>query len=397
MLAAIDGPIAAQGNESNSRMVKLSTVFSRRMRRIGSIAAVAAIVLPVLCLWPQSASAQRAALVGVDEVRDERVSQTYPVIGRMVARQAGVIAARVGGPVAEVRVAVGDTVERGAVLAVLVRDRLRWLRERRAADVAERRADVLARQAQITMKSQELERLERLRQTRSAAFRQAVYDDTRIEADMLSSQAGEAQARLKQAEADLSLAELDLRDAEIRAPFAGVVTVKHIDAGAYLSVGAPVITLVNDRDLEIEADVPADRVASLQPGVEVTVSIGGRDERTVVRASIPQENPLTRTRAVRLTPQFKASDIDYAVNQSATVHVPVSVGRKVVSVHKDAILNRQGNNMVFVVEEGAAKPRPIVIGEAVGGRFIVVDGLKPGETVVVRGNERLFPGQPVTF
>lgn len=344
-----------------------------------------------------SALAQRAALVSVDEVLDEQVSQTYPVIGRMLARQAGVVAARVSGPVAEMRVNVGDHVKRGDVMAVLVRDRLRWMRERKAADVAERRADVLARQAQTTMKTQELARLERLRKSRSAAFREAVYDDARIEADMLSSQAAEAQARLQQAEADLNLADIDLREAEIRAPFAGVVTVKHIDAGAYVGIGAPVVTLVNDNDLEIEADVPVDRVHVLTPGVVVKVTVGGQEQRAIVRASVPQENPLTRTRAVRLTPEFEIAPGSLAVNQSAVVHVPVTTGRKVVSVHKDAILNRQGDNMVFVVEDGAANARPVVIGEAVGGRFIVVEGLKAGEKVVVRGNERLFPGQPVTF
>jgi RND family efflux transporter MFP subunit len=362
-------------------------------RQFPSIALLAA----ALALAAVDAGAQQAALVGVDEVRSEQVSQTYPVIGRLVARNAGIISARVRGPVDEVRVEVGDAVEKNDVLAVLVRDRLRWELERKAADVAERRADLAARQSQVEIKSQELERLDRLRKSRSAAFRQAVYDDARIESDMLASQASEATARLKQATADLKLAELDLRDAEIRAPFAGVVTVKHIDAGAYVSVGAPVVTLVNDRDLEIEADVPADRISGLAPDGDVVVMVNGQPEHAVVRAIVPQENPLTRTRAVRLTPKFDINRGGLAVNQSVTVRVPITDARKVVSVHKDAILNRQGGNMVFVVEDGAAKPRQVVIGEAVGGRFIVVDGLKPGEKVVVRGNERLFPGQPVTF
>ncbi|MFQ5626432.1 MAG: hypothetical protein ACE5FM_07260, partial [Methyloligellaceae bacterium] len=49
-------------------------------------------------------------------------------------------------------------------------------------------------------------------------------------------------------------------------------------------------------------------------------------------------------------------------------------------------------DMVFVVSGGTAQPRPIRVGEAVGGRFEVVSGLKQGETVVIRGNERLQPG-----
>ena len=86
-----------------------------------------------------------------------------------------------------------------------------------------------------------------------------------------------------------------------------------------------------------------------------------------------------------------------AGNQSVTISVPISGDQKVLSVHKDAVLNRRGNDMVFVVVDGAAHPRNIAIGDAVGGRFVIRNGLKLGDVVVVRGNERLFPGQPVKF
>jgi len=62
---------------------------------------------------------------------------------------------------------------------------------------------------------------------------------------------------------------------------------------------------------------------------------------------------------------------------------------------KDAILQRSGDALVFVVTDGTAEARRVVIGEAVGPRFEVLQGLAAGDLVVVRGNERLRNGAPV--
>jgi len=155
--------------------------------------------------------------------------------------------------------------------------------------------------------------------------------------------------------------------------------------------------LIDDNALEVEAEVPAKRIAGLLPGVGVTVRINGQSVAAKVRAVVPQENPLTRTRVVRFSADMAALRGHLAGNQSVTVAIPISAGQKVISVHKDAVLKRRGNDIVFVIENGAAQPRNIAIGDAVGGRFMVRNGLKAGDVVVIRGNERLFPGQPVRF
>ena len=72
------------------------------------MAAMLALTLPLALPGTPGALAQQAAAVGVDEVRMEPLSQTVPVIGRLVARQSGIVAARIGGPVADMRVSVGD-------------------------------------------------------------------------------------------------------------------------------------------------------------------------------------------------------------------------------------------------------------------------------------------------
>jgi multidrug efflux pump subunit AcrA (membrane-fusion protein) len=76
--------------------------------------------------------------------------------------------------------------------------------------------------------------------------------------------------------------------------------------------------------------------------------------------------------------------------------LPLGVPRQIVTVHKDAVLKRQGISLVYVVsEDNTAQIRPVELGDATAARFEVLSGLAPGETVVVRGNERLRPGQSI--
>ena len=352
---------------------------------------VVAIAAP---LFAAPASAQQEALVGVDAVRSGPLKQTVPVLGRLVARRAGVVAARVQGPVDEIRVDVGDRVEKNSIIAVLDRDRVTSQRDLRTAEVTEAKAVLATARAEVKLKRQELARVEGLR--KSPAFSKGIYEDKQQEVIMQEGELAKAAADLASAQAQLRLAEIALRDAEIRAPYAGVVTRRHTEVGAHVDVGDSVVSLVDDLSLEIEADVPAQRIGGLTPGAPVTFELGGVVREATVRAAIPEENPLTRTRTVRFVPDLREVT-DLAANRSVTVHVPASKPRSVVTVHKDAVLSRKGRREVVVVVDGTAEIRPVNLGEATGNRFEVIDGLVVGDLVVVRGNERLRSGQKVRY
>ena len=340
------------------------------------------------------AAAQEPALVGVDAVREEPYTQTVQVIGRLVSRRAGVVAARTRGPVGEMRVDVGDRVEQGDIVAVLVTDRPGSEKDLRAAEVAAAQASLATAGAEVSLKRQELARLEGLR--KSPAFSKGSFEDKRQEVVIAESRLAEARAALVSARAQLRLAEINLGDAEIRAPYAGVVTQRHTEVGSHVDIGDSVVSLVDDHNLEVEADVPAERIGGLVPGTEVAIALGDRQIGAKVRAVVPEENPLTRTRTVRFAPEF--GDIrDLAANQSVTVQLPAGAARNVVTVHKDAILNRKGRTMAVIADDDTAEIRVVRLGAAVGNRFEVLDALKPGDVVVVRGNERLQPGQKIRY
>ena len=346
----------------------------------------------LLGLASSPAAAQQAALVGVDPVREEAFKQTVQVIGRLVSRRAGVVAARSRGPVGEMRVDVGDRVEQGDIIAVLVSDRPSSEKDLRAAEVASAEASLAAARAELGLRRQELKRIQGLR--KSPAFSKGNFEDKRQEVVMTESEVVVAEAALARAKAQLRLADISLDDADIRAPYNGVVTQRHTEVGAHLDIGESVVSLIDDRHLEVEADVPSERVAGLTAGTPVNVDLAEGRVAATVRAVVPEENPQTRTRTVRFAPEF-GELADLAANQSVTLHLPAGASRTVVTVHKDAILNRKGRTTAVVVADDTAEIRPVRLGAAVGNRFEVLDALEPGDVVVVRGNERLRPGQKV--
>jgi RND family efflux transporter MFP subunit len=362
-----------------------------------AIAPIAA-ALVLLALSPDAGFAQgKPTVVHVDTVVSEPLRQTTPVLGRFVARQSGDVAAFVGGPVSEVLVEVGDRVRKGDRLVRQDAEFAIGTRDLRAAEVREKAAALEKARAQLRLVSLELNRLQRLK--KSPAFSQARFEDKRAEVLRYRSGVAEAEAAVARARANEALAELALSRTVIVAPFNGVVVYRHTMAGAYVSPGAPVVTLVNDEDMEIEADIPADRLPGLTAGRMVGVRLdNGVEFKATVRAVIPTENALTRTRPVRFTPEgANGASRGLATDQSVTVLLPVGEERQIVTVHKDAVIVKGGKSLVFLVAEGKAMRRQVRLGEASGVRFEVLSGLVAGDVVVVRGNERLRPGQAVTY
>jgi hypothetical protein len=137
-------------------------------------------------------------------------------------------------------------------------------------------------------------------------------------------------------------------------------------------------------------------LAGLAPGAALDVQLDDQTDHTaVVRAIVPQENPTTRTRTVRLTPVFGQTTKALATNQSVKVLIPSGAAEKVLTVHKDAVLLRNGSTAVYVLKDGKVEERIVVLGPAVRDRLVVKSGLAAEEQVIVRGNEQLRPGQTV--
>ena len=350
----------------------------------------------ITCLVSFTTYAQRAALVSVDEVVEQQFTKTVPVLGRLVVKQSGTVASQISGSVSEILIAVGDKVTKGQLLATI--DPSLLLLQKQLADsrLIESKARVKTAYAQWQLTEQELNRLEGLKDT--AAISQATYDNARQQHNIASSRVDEAQAAIHASEANLKLAELQLSYTSIHAPFNGTVVKKLTEVGSFLQRGQSVAQLISDDSLELEADVPASQLSGLSSSTPVIATLdNGASLSAQVRAVIPEENPRTRTRRVRFSIEFDDATGPLASDQSVSVHIPAGENKMVLTVHKDAVIRKGTQQIVYVIEDNTARLTPIQTGQSIDNRLEVIQGLQQGNQVVTRGNERLTPDQAVTI
>ncbi|MEM8877904.1 MAG: efflux RND transporter periplasmic adaptor subunit [Pseudomonadota bacterium] len=381
-----------------------ATVTDTERRSVGffaiavvhSIAVLAVGLGLIFAIGNQARAQEGPAAVGVGLAKVVSLSETAPILGQLVAPTRSTLAARVVGVVADVPVKIGDVVSEGDLLVMIDRERLEIVRNAARASREQAQASVTTARANFDLARQAFERLEQLRG--SAAFSRGQFDDAARRVDVARSAIAEADARLAAAEAALSEADYNLRHTQVRAPVSGTVIDRQAQVGQYLTIGAPVITVLDNSELEIEANVPATLVGGLERGIQVRVTFaGGTDRTAALRAVIPDESVSTRTRPVRFTPQLNGMDSPLAAGQSVTVHIPIGVARDVLTVPKDALVQGPQGWIVYVADGESAERRPVTLGSAIEDRLEITSGLSAGDIVVTRGNERLRPGQPISY
>ncbi|MEL6481273.1 MAG: efflux RND transporter periplasmic adaptor subunit [Pseudomonadota bacterium] len=356
---------------------------------------VPALALGAAVLAALPAQAQRGpAGVVVAPVVEREIADTSPVIARLVGTVESLVAARVPGVVNEVGFETGARVERGEVMARLDDElfQIQYANAQAALEAAE--AFVAVAEARSRLAEQTLERAAGLKG--SVAFSRGSFEDLQQQAEETRSEITRAQAQVGVARAALARAAYDLEHAVITAPFAGVVVERTAQPGQYIDLGESVARLLDVTRLEIEADIPVDLVAGVIPGRELEALFdGGYTATAQVRTLLPVETTSTRTRAVRLSVEGALPASATATGRAVTLRVPISAPRTAPVLPKDALVQKGGGWMVFVADGGAASPRDVGLGQSAGEFIEVISGVSTGEHVVVRGNERLRPGQAI--
>ncbi|MEO0428093.1 MAG: efflux RND transporter periplasmic adaptor subunit [Pseudomonadota bacterium] len=357
-------------------------------------------VVPILALGlallaPHPSAAQQGpAAVIVAPVIEREIADTSPVIARLVGTVESLVAARVQGVVAEVGFKTGESVATGDVLARLDDELFQIQYTNAEAALAAADAAVEVARARSQLSDQALQRAAGLKG--SVAFSRGSFEDLQRQAEEARSEISRAQAQVGVARAAVARAAYDLEHAQISAPFAGVVVERMAQPGQYIALGDPVARLLDTTRLEIEADMPVDLVAGVTPGRRMeAIFDGGYTASAEVRVLLPVETTSTRTRAVRLSVEGAVPESATATGRAVTLRVPISAPRTAPVLPKDALVQQAGGWIVFVADDGQASPRHVGLGQSAGEFIEVVSGVSVGEHVVVRGNERLRPGQPV--
>ncbi len=189
------------------------------------------------------------------------------------------------------------------------------------------------------------------------------------------------------AKAGLAQAEAQRAYAEVRAPFAGAITARFVEAGDLATPGKPLLVLQAPEHLEVHSQVPNQAYAALATGNTVYVaSAGTRLAATVVQLS-PAADPTTETHLLKAT---LAAGSEFAPGEYVSVLVPVGTNR-VLFVPDTAIVTRTGLSEVFVVDSShRAHLRMVRLGAHRGTRTEILSGLEAGERIVTQ------PGSAVT-
>lgn len=211
-----------------------------------------------------------------------------------------------------------------------------------------------------------------------------------------------ARARVAQAEAAVEAATSLLASATLRAPFDGTISRVTAEVGELASPGLPVVTLFDPTELWITSDVADEDAAKAQNSKEVIVTapaypgrrFRGRIEELAPQAELKQDAAL-RTRIVRIKVRLLEGMDLLRPGMEVDVEGEGTIASAALSVPSDALLFRDNRNMVFLVEGGIAHLREVKVGYTTHATAEILEGLKEGDLVVVKGKDGLQDGRRV--
>lgn len=297
--------------------------------------------------------------------------------GSVISRQDARVASEQDGRV--IRVAeVGQRLRAGEALAILDDTALR-LRER------EGEAELARIQAQLDLATRQEQRYAQLAAQQNIA--RAQHDQLRADRDTLAQERVRAQALLAQTRHQRT-------QMTVRAPFAGVVVERQVQLGEYVTTGAAVARVVDTAAQEVRVRAPVDLARHLAVGTPVVVRADGAERTHPVSALVPVGDEASRQLELRIA----MDDGELPVGSAVEVGMPSAEKRAVVAVPRDAILlRREGDSVLRVGRDGKAERLAVETGAQVGELVEISGDVRAGDRLIVRGGERIEPGQAVAI
>jgi multidrug efflux system membrane fusion protein len=342
---------------------------------------------------PQAA-APPATPVDTVKVEKHPVRLWHSFSARLEAVDEVSLRPQVSGRIVEIRFRDGQPVRKGEVLFVI---------DPRPFDaaVAQAKADLAGARERYTYAGRELERARKLIRTNAVPERIV---------DQRENETANARAQVQAAAARLQEAEIDLDHAYVKAPIGGRVSRAEVTVGNLVQAGAnsPVLTtIVSDNGIYADFDVDettylrhvrsAGAGAASERTIPVKLTVGAGDGDMYegrIHAFDNRIDPKTGT--IRARAHFANADGRLLPGMFATVRMGSASEGEAVLLSERAILTDQDRKFVYVVDAASkAAYREVKLGAAVSGQRVILDGLKPGEEVIVGGTMLVRPNAPV--
>jgi RND family efflux transporter MFP subunit len=209
-----------------------------------------------------------------------------------------------------------------------------------------------------------------------------------------------ADANLTALQAQVRQQEVQLRFFTIPAPTAGIVGDVPVRVGSQVTPQTLLTTIDQNETLEVNASVPIERAAGLKTGLPLQVwSSDGAQRIATTSVSFVSPHVDDQTQSLLVKAAVKNPDGALRPSQYVRARIVWKTAEGLV-VPVTAVLRVNGQFFAFVAEPGAggaltAKQRPIKVGPIVGDSYPVLDGIKPGERVVVSGAQKLADGAAI--
>ena len=306
--------------------------------------------------------------VAVETAAVERspITATITAVGTLQADESVVIRPEIAGRVTELAIDEGAAVRAGTVLLRL--------------DDSILRAELAQAEADLALAKSDYERNVDLFKKGSGSARAR----------------DEATANLEATTARVALARARLDKTVVRAPFGGLLGLREVSVGDYVTPGQSIVNLEDVDPVKVDFRVPEVFLARLRAGQGLSVEVdafAGRTFEGEVFALDPRIDAEGRSVALRA----RIANPDGVLRPGLFARVTLVTARRedALLVPEEAIFARGEQLFVYRVIEGKAELTPVRLGERQGARVEVTEGLAAGERVVSAGHHKLRPGAPV--
>jgi RND family efflux transporter MFP subunit len=310
------------------------------------------------------------AAVDVSTVEPRILSRVLPLSGSIAPFVQATVKSKVGGEVEQLKLREGQDVREGEVIARVDTRNLQAQYDREAAAVDKARADL------------ELARLNRDK-NRTLLEQKFISQNTFEQTE--SAYAGSV-AELKLAEAQARVAQINLEDAVIRAPFSGTIAKRLVQPGEKVSPDSDIVTLVDLKQMVLEAAVPATEIPSVRVGQKVRFRVSGFGDRQF-EGEVQRINPLTAdgSRAIPVYIAVPNPDTALKGGMFAQGELALDSREPVLAVAQRAIHEEAGASCVYTLRDDKIARTPVTLGPRnKGEQFVEVrSGLSVGDRVIV--------------
>jgi RND family efflux transporter MFP subunit len=339
--------------------------------------------------------------VAVVTIEQGDIAQTLWVTGEVRPLRSVDVTPEVNGRLARLQLPDGTPIEeavnvrKGDVVAIIDREHFETAVATAEAAVVVANAAVERAKVNLADAQREKERWTRLIEDGAGTQReldQIVTAFQGAQADLRL-----AQAQVKQAEASLEQAKVNLEETTIESPFSGVVSRKFVDEGALVGSTTPLFRLIDIHEVEITGGVAGRHYADITAGetpAKVEVDAYPEEEFSGrVSRLRPELDRATRTVAVTI--RVPNPDRRLKPGMYARIRLVFKERKNVPIVRDEALVADGSKTRVYVVRDGTIHVRELNLGLEEGTKNEVLEGLRPGERVVIRGQPLLSEGMTV--